>query len=133
MRPLAAFVVSLSIVTGILCSARAAEDEIPWHKLKQAAERYLDTCVTKQDRKAMAKDMDARIEQRVQDTGAGAEQAAREIMFDWAADNSDNVAQQEQKAVAQVCYYFVLFTKKGFIVSHQIRERLTPPICDEIL
>lgn len=129
LRTLAAFVAFNSL--HFLYAAES--DNIPWEKLRDSTSHYLEVCVSNQDRQSMSRKMEARIRQRVKDTGASAEQAAREIMFDWAADNSDKLTRHEPRALAQVCFYFNTFMDRGYAISTQIRDRLTPAICQEIL
>src|SRR3954468_9820596 len=99
-------IVLLCAAACISSSVCAAEDEIPWDTIKDTAQRYLEKCVGKSDREAMARKMDQRIKLRCDDTGCDADQAAREIMFDWAAENQNNLKKHEAKAVSQVCFYF---------------------------
>jgi hypothetical protein len=113
--------------------ACAAEDEIPWDTIKDTAQRYLEKCVDKSDRDSMSRKMDQRIKQRCDDTGCDADQAAREIMFDWAAENQNNLKKHEAKAVSQVCFYFVSFMDRGFLISTQIRNSLTPSLVKKII
>jgi hypothetical protein len=110
-----------------------SEPEIPWDKIKDSAERYLEKCVAKSERDAMARKMEQHIKQRVADTGVDADQAAREIMFDWAASNRGSLKKKDPVAIAQVCYYFVSFMEKGFLISSKIRESLTPSLVTKIV
>ena len=128
------FILTLFVLSALLAvHARASEDDIPWEKLKSAGEHYLEVCVSKQVQTSMAKKMRVRVEQRVKDTGVSSEQAAREIMFDWAVDNRVHLERKEPKALAQVCFYFVMFVRKQFSISPQIKSDLTPSLCNEIL
>lgn len=113
----------------------AEEDgpEVPWDTIKDTAQRYLQACVAQSDRDAMSRKMDQRIKQRCDDTGCDADQAAREIMFDWAAENRNNLKNHDPKAVSQVCFYFVSFMDHGFLISSQIRKSLTPSLVKKII
>ena len=110
-----------------------AEPEIPWETIKTEAGKYLEVCVAKDERDSMDKKMQSRIDQRCKDTGDSRDDAAREIMFDWAASNQGNLKKKEPKAVAQVCYYFVMFMDNHFLISTQIRKSLTPSLVEKIL
>lgn len=128
-------IVLVSIYANFLSASAFAEDgpEIPWDKIKDSAGRYLEKCVAKRDRDAMARKMEQRIKQRVADTAVDADQAAREIMFDWAAENRGSLKKKDPVAIAQVCYYFVSFMERGFLISSQIRKSLTPSLVSKIV
>ncbi len=111
----------------------AEEPDLPWDTIKDTAQRYLEACVDKSERDSMARKMDQRIKLRCDDTGCDADQAAREIMFDWAAQNQNNLKKHEAKAVSQVCFYFISFMDHGFLISSQIRKSLTPSLVKKII
>ena len=129
MKTILLFLAAAFLSSGLF----AAEDDIPWDTIKDTAQHYLEKCVDKSERDSMARKMDQRIKLRCDDTGCDADQAAREIMFDWAAENQNNLKKREPKAVSQVCFYFVSFMDRGFLISTQIRKSLTPSLVKKII
>jgi len=114
--------------------ARCGEEyQIPWDRLKDAAQRYLDACVRPETRAKMARKFKDRTEQRVQDTGWDEDTAMRTIMLDWAAGNRGKLERKEPQAVTQACFYSVTVLDRGYFVPGQIREALTPKVVAEIL
>ncbi|MGD0091033.1 MAG: hypothetical protein ABSE73_14035 [Planctomycetota bacterium] len=109
------------------------EYQIPWDRLKDAAQRYLAACVSSKAQAKMAKKFKERTQQRVQDTGWSEDTAMRTIMLDWAAANRGKLERKENEAVAQACFYLVVFLDKGYLFPGQMRAALTPNVVDDIL
>ena len=132
-RELMKFLLFLSFILPVLSAAVAADQDIPWDKLKGSAGRYLNTCVSKQDQEAMSKKMNAQIQQRVEDNNISEDQAAGVALFEWAVDNQNKLKHLEPKAVAQLCFYTVRFLEKGYYISSSVRNALTPSVVDNFL
>ena len=132
MKTLLALLI-MATLAPVALHAADDEPELPWDTIKDTAQRYLEACVDKSERDAMARKMDQRIKLRCSDTGCDEDQAAREIMFDWAAQNQNNLKKHEAKAIGQVCFYFVSFMDHGFLISSQIRKSLTPSLVKKII
>jgi len=127
-------IVCVAGVVLLAASAQCKEDyQIPWDKLKDTAQRYLEACVKPETRAKMAKKLKDRTEQKMQDSGWDEDTCMRTIMLDWAAGNRGSLERKEPKAIAQACYYFVVFTDKGYFIPGMIRSSLTPKVVDEIL
>jgi hypothetical protein len=106
---------------------------IPWDTIKVAAQRYLDTCVSAKDKETLRKQLKSRTEDKVHDTGWSEDTAMRVIMLDWAADHAGELRKKKPKAIAQACYYFVIFRDKSYDIPLQIRERLDKKDVDDML
>ena len=127
-------IMAASAIALFLAAAQCAEEySIPWDTLKDAAQRYLAACVSAKTQAKMARKFKDRVEQRVQDTGWEEDTAMRTIMLDWAAGNRGKLERKEPEAVAQACFYLVVFLDKGYFVPSQIRSSLTPKVVNEIL
>jgi hypothetical protein len=126
---------TLSATLLFMCLSVRAENEpeIPWDKLRDTANRYLDACTAPKDVENMRKKFKQRIQQRMQDSDTlGEDSIMRALMLDWAAGNTGKIKRKERDAVTQACFYFVTFIDKGFLVPVQIREQLTPDALKEI-
>ena len=112
-----------------------AEDEyrIPYDRIRAAAQKYLDTCVTPKDVAKMEKKLKDRVDDRVHDQGVDRERAAREIMLDWAADNRSKLEKKDPKAVAQACFYFVIFIDRRYLMPGALRAELDEETCNKII
>ena len=109
------------------------EQDIPWDKLRDTANRYLDACSTPKDVAGMQKKFKQRIKQRMEDSDTlGEDSIMRSLMLDWAAGNTAKIKRKEKETITQACFYFVTFIDKGFLVPVQIREQLTPDNLKEI-
>lgn len=115
-------------------SARAEEGyRIPYQRIRDAAQKYLDACVSPKDVEKMQKKLKDRVDTRVQDQGIDRERAAREIMLDWAADNRGKLEKKEPKAIAQACFYFVIFVDRNYLMPGHIRAELDEETCNKII
>lgn len=112
-----------------------AEDgyRIPYQRLRDAAQKYLDACVAPKDVAKMEKKLKDRVDTRVQDQGVDRERAAREIMLDWAADNRGKLEKKDPKAIAQACFYFVIFVDRNYLMPGHIRAELDEETCNKII
>lgn len=108
------------------------EYQVPWDKLRDTAQRYLEACVKPETRAKMAKKLKDCTEQRMTDSGWDEDTCMRTIMLDWAAGNQGKLKRKEPKAIAQACFYFVTFRDKGYFIPGQIRAALTEDAVDEI-
>lgn len=107
--------------------ASAESDTIPWGDIRNACSRYLDAKSTKEDVAAMAKKLRESVVQKMADnSNVDEDQAARDIMLDWAAGNRKRIEKGEHKALAQMCFYFMTFIDKGYLIPKYIREEMTP-------
>jgi hypothetical protein len=115
-------------------AAQCAETfQIPWDKLKDTSQRYLNACVETKTAAKMAKKFKERVEQKIQDSGWDEDTCMRTIMLDWAAGSRGDLQKKEPKTVAQACFYFVVFMDKGYFIPGQIRDSLTQDAVKEIL
>jgi hypothetical protein len=125
-------VASFAVAT-LLCCATRAED-VPWDKLRDAANRYLEACVPAKEVQSMNKKLKQRVEQRMSDNdGALEDNTLRDLMLDWAFANESRIKNRDREAVKQACLYFVIFHDKGFSMPAQIRDQLTPDAVTDIL
>ena len=123
----------LWMVALTLVFTAAAEETIPWIEIRDASEKYLDACVSKQSRSAMSRKMKDRTQQRVEDANVDEDQAAGDIMLEWASQNQSKLDQLESKTVAQLCFYVVTFIDNGYYVPARIRGALTPSLVSKFL
>ncbi len=108
--------------------------QIPYQELKAAAQAYLAAACPPKRQRYMIKKLKDSVEQKLLDNAHLSEDSAmRSIMLDWAADNQKHIRRKESKAVFQACYFFIIFTDKGFELSWQFREALDEEACTEIL
>lgn len=115
-------------------AARAeSEYQIPYQRIRAAAQKYLDACVSPKDVAKMEKKLKDRVDTRVQDQGVDRERAAREIMLDWAADNRSKLEKKDPKAVAQACFYFVIFIDRNYLMPGALRAELDEDTCNKII
>lgn len=116
-------------------SQARAEDgyRIPYQRIRDAAQKYLDACVTPKDVAKMEKKLKDRVDDRVHDQGVDRERAAREIMLDWAADNRGKLEKKDPKAVAQACFYFVIFIDRNYLMPGALRAELDEDTCNKII
>jgi hypothetical protein len=117
----------MSVVTA------AAEETIPWDDIRAASAKYLNTCVHANLRTSMSQKMKDRTEQRIQDSNINEDQAAGDIMLEWASQNQGKLDRMEAKAVAQLCFYVVTFIDNGYYVPARIRGALTPSVVNKFL
>jgi hypothetical protein len=111
----------------------AEEYQIPWTKLREVAQRYLEACVEPKEVKSMVKKLRQRVEQRMQDDDTLSEDVImRSMMLDWAAGNQRRIERKEKDAVRQACYYFVVFHDKGYNIPAVISGQLTEENVREI-
>ncbi len=125
----------LTVTATLLALPLRAESEpdIPWGKLQDTANRYLEACSTPKDVASMTKKLRQRVQQRTQDSETLSEDSImRALMIDWAASNIGKIKRKERETVTQACFYFVTFIDKGFLVPQQIRMQLTPETQKEI-
>jgi len=114
-------------------SIHAEDFQIPWTRLREVAQRYLDACVDAKDVKSMEKKLRQRVEQRMQDDDTmGEDVTMRSLMLDWASANGARIMRQEKDAVRQACYYFIIFNEKGYNIPAVISDQLTENAVREI-
>lgn len=123
------------LIAAIPALAReSGEPDVPWEKLRDTAQRYLDACCPPSTTQRMSKKMQQVVDQRMRDNDTLSEDVCmRSIMLDWAAGNEGNLKRKEKDAVEQACFYFVNFYDKGYDVPQQIRAKLTHETVKEIL
>lgn len=134
--PKAVFAAALVLFASVIAqpAARAeSEYQIPYQRLRDAAQKYLDACVSPKDVAKMEKKLKDRVDTRVQDQGVDRERAAREIMLDWAADNRGKLEKKDSKAIAQACFYFVIFVDRNYLMPGHIRSALDEDTCNKII
>ncbi|MCY3021413.1 MAG: hypothetical protein NTW87_20555 [Planctomycetota bacterium] len=128
---------SVVVLVGLAAASGPAqgkeEYQIPWDSLRETAQRYLDALVAPKDVATMAKKLKDRTQERMHDMDLDEDSAMRSLMLDWAAGNQGKLKRKESKAIAQACYYFVIFMEKGYFLPGQIRSELNEKNVDEIL
>jgi hypothetical protein len=116
-----------------LCGSVSAY-EVPWQRLRDSADAYLQTCVSKSDAQSLASKLTSRVNQKLSDNPDNSEDVAmRNIMLDWAVGATGDLTKKKPDAVRQACYYFLIFHDKGFDVPRQIRDQLTEGNVKEII
>ena len=124
----------LFVLIAAAFSLSAHAYEVPWQRLHDACDQYLQVCVAKSDVTAMDSKLKSRVRQRVADNPDQADDVAmRSIMLDWAASNQKSLEKKQADVIRQACFYFLIFHEKGFDVPHQIREQLTQGNVNEML
>ncbi len=118
----------------VLMSCSAWAEDVPWQKLRDTSDRYLEACVPASDVQSMKKKLTQRVQQRLSDNDALVEDnIMRDLMLDWAFANEGRIKKREKDAVKQACLYFVLFHDKGWNMPAQIRDQMTPGNVKDIL
>lgn len=125
----------ISVVAAtVVLSASVSAYEVPWQRLRDSCDAYLQNCVSKSDAQSLVNKLNGRVRQKISDNPDNSEDVAmRNIMLDWAAGASGDLQKKKPDTIKQACCYFVIFHDKGFDVPHQIREQLTQGNVDEIL
>jgi hypothetical protein len=122
------------VVTSVVLSASVSAYDVPWQRLRDSADAYLQHCVSKSESDSLASKLNSRVRQKLSDNPDASEDVAmRNIMLDWAAGATGDLAHKKADAVNQACYYFVVFHDKGFDVPHQIRSQLSEGNVKEIM
>lgn len=106
---------------------------LPMREIRQACEHYLNAYANRSEIQKMDKKLKDQVETKANDSNMDEDTAMRHIMLDWAAGNAKSLESRNAKTVKQACFYFIRFYDKGYDVPGQIRERLTPKSCRELI
>lgn len=93
--------------------------------LTPSCKDYLSTFSNSKEIDDWNKNIDARIEQKLQDNGnsLSKDSALQSIALDWSNDNEKRVERHEKAAIKIACMFLVRFWENGINPPSKIRER----------